>query len=244
MAGQQQEYVNTIECCDNRDLILGLEAIPDGAVNHVLTDPPYEDDAHEKQRRQDYGKGIKSAPLTFDSIDEKHRRYCCAQWKRVCTGWVIVFCQAEAIALWKDAMTDAGIAWKRAALWLKTNAMPQFTGDRPAQGYESIAIGWAGAGRSSWNGGGKPGVYRSPRGTGGRHQTEKPLALMESLVRDFTQPGDLVLDPFAGTGTTLVACKRMGRRWCGMEREPKYAQIARARIMEAREQIEMFGGTA
>jgi len=59
---------------------------------------------------------------------------------------------------------------------------------------------------------------------------------MEALVRDFTDPGDLVLDPFAGSGTTGVACKRLGRRFLGWEKDPKYHAIAVKRIDAAREQ--------
>jgi DNA modification methylase len=69
--------------------------------------------------------------------------------------------------------------------------------------------------------------------------TEKPLPLMESLVRDFTDPGDLILDPFAGSGTTGVAAIRLGRRFIGWEKDPKYHTIAVKRLTAAREQREL-----
>lgn len=72
------------------------------------------------------------------------------------------------------------------------------------------------------------------------HPTQKPLALMAALVRDFTDPGDLVCDPFAGSGTTGVACRRMGRRFIGWERDPKYHAIATRRIGAAREQMDLL----
>jgi DNA modification methylase len=72
------------------------------------------------------------------------------------------------------------------------------------------------------------------------HQTQKPLALMETLVRLFSDPGELILDPFAGSGTTGVAAVRLGRRFLGWEMNPEYAEIARKRIAAAREQLE-FG---
>jgi site-specific DNA-methyltransferase (adenine-specific) len=62
------------------------------------------------------------------------------------------------------------------------------------------------------------------------HPCVKPLALMRWLVRLVTQPGDLVLDPFAGSGTTGMACKAEGRRFIGIELDPEYAEIARRRI--------------
>ena len=62
------------------------------------------------------------------------------------------------------------------------------------------------------------------------HTTQKPLDLLLRLVEDFTDPGEVVLDPFAGSGTTGVACLRSGRRFIGIERDPKYAQVARDRL--------------
>ncbi len=56
---------------------------------------------------------------------------------------------------------------------------------------------------------------------------------MMDLVQDFTEPGDLVLDPFCGSGTTGVACLRLGRRFIGIEKDPKWANVARERMQAA-----------
>ena len=74
------------------------------------------------------------------------------------------------------------------------------------------------------------------------HTTQKPLDLLEALGADFTDPGELVLDPFAGSGTTGVACRRLGRRFIGWERDAKYAAIAEKRIAGTREQLRFFDG--
>ena len=71
---------------------------------------------------------------------------------------------------------------------------------------------------------------RKERGEGNRHPTVKPVSLMQYLVRLVTPPGGLVLDPFAGSGTTGVACVREGMRFVGIEREAEYCEIARRRI--------------
>ena len=68
------------------------------------------------------------------------------------------------------------------------------------------------------------------------HPTQKPLALMRWLIEKVTAPGDIVLDPFAGSGSTLVACVQTGRHFLGMERDPGYCEIARKRIAEAQAQ--------
>jgi site-specific DNA-methyltransferase (adenine-specific) len=65
---------------------------------------------------------------------------------------------------------------------------------------------------------------------------------MESLVRDFTDPGELVCDPFAGSGTTGVACLRLGRRFVGWEKDERYFRVAVKRLTAAREQLRLFEG--
>ena len=67
----------------------------------------------------------------------------------------------------------------------------------------------------------------------GHHPTQKPVALMAYLIRTYTNEGDVVLDNTMGSGTTGVACANTGRKFIGIEREPKYYEIAKARIAEA-----------
>jgi site-specific DNA-methyltransferase (adenine-specific) len=114
---------------------------------------------------------------------------------------------------------------------VKPDGMPQYSGDRPGMGYETFVAMHA-LGRSSWNGGGRHGVFthnknETPR-TG--HPTQKPLALVRELVRLFTEPGQLICDPYAGSGTTGAACRLEGRRFVGWELDTEWARTARARI--------------
>jgi site-specific DNA-methyltransferase (adenine-specific) len=69
-------------------------------------------------------------------------------------------------------------------------------------------------------------------GTGRMHPTQKPLAVMEWLVERFTQPGDLILDPFCGSGSTLVAAERLGRRWIGIDIDTHWCDVARRRTAQ------------
>jgi site-specific DNA-methyltransferase (adenine-specific) len=64
----------------------------------------------------------------------------------------------------------------------------------------------------------------------GLHPTQKPVALFEYLIRTYTQPGDLVLDPFMGSGTTAVAAQRLGRNFTGCDISPEYVELARRRV--------------
>ena len=77
--------------------------------------------------------------------------------------------------------------------------------------------------------------YFSPRAAGqrGLHPTQKPVALMEYLIRTYTKPGDVVMDFTMGSGTTGVACKRLGRDFVGIELDAAYFELASKRILEA-----------
>ena len=133
-----------------------------------------------------------------------------------------------------------GAVYKRTCLWVKPDGKPQYSGDRPGIGYESIVACHA-PGRSTWNGGGSRGVFIVNKGGDLRtgHQTQRPLALMELLVRLFSNQGELVLDPLAGSGTTGVAAVRLGRRSLGWEMNAQYVEMASKRLSAAREQLEL-----
>jgi site-specific DNA-methyltransferase (adenine-specific) len=77
-------------------------------------------------------------------------------------------------------------------------------------------------------------------GRQGEHPTEKPLPLMAEILADFTEPDDLICDPFMGSGTTGVACVKMGRRFVGVERDARYFDLACRRVEAAVREPSMF----
>lgn len=243
-------------CVVEGDCLEVLPTIPDRAVAHVITDPPYEAEAHTPQRRQCADGGIEHAPMSFAAITDADRSSFGGHAARIATRWALLFCQVEAVWLWRQSLVAGGMRWNRGQAWVKPDSSPQFNGKGPAQGFECIATAHSMA-PLRWNGGGKRGVYsfechRAPSDNSG-HETQKPLPLMLELVALFTDPGELVLDAFAGSGTTGVACLRLGRRFIGLEKDPKYAAIARERLRaesqglslrDARAgQLPMFGET-
>lgn len=234
-----------VDTCDNAD---GLGALDDMSIDHVITDPPYSKRTHKAVRRASLTgeTGIsRNVDLGFESLTAETQTRCAREFARIARRWILVFCDHEGSTGWREAFINAGLDYVRTGIWLKLGSTPQFTGDRPATGHECIVIAHR-KGRKRWNGGGKHGVWKCPivLNHGPKearvHTTQKPLALMESLIRDFTDPGDLILDPFCGSGTTLVASRKLGRNAIGMERDPTYAEVARKRIKESREQTEMF----
>ena len=147
-------------------LILGdcLEVMPTlGKVDHTITDPPYEKEAHTMGRRTNgkksdkegkYHREIKFAPLSFAAINEEIRAKAAQLITGLTEGWALTFCQAEAVGSWRDVYEAANAKFKRSMVWIKPDGMPQFNGQMPAMGYESITAAWCGPGYSVWNGGG------------------------------------------------------------------------------------------
>jgi DNA modification methylase len=222
-----------------------LDILPQiGSVDHVITDPPYEAEAHTLARRVQRGTpgtarargDMRVETLPFAAITHALRRDVSKQIGLIARRWVLVFCQAEAAHKWHRSLQLAGVTRRRWCVWVKPDGQPQFSGDRPGVGYETIVASHA-VGASRWNGGGRLGVFSHIKNvTGSRysdpHPTTKPLLLMVDLVTLFTDEGETILDPFAGSGTTGVAAKLNGRKAILIEREEKYCEIAAKRLQQ------------
>src|SRR5690606_27546232 len=110
--------------------------------------------------------------------------------------------------------------------------MPIFSGDRPAQGWEAIAYMHRDDRKPTWNGGGSHGNYVLPKSQTGQHPTQKPLDMVRQWVQRFTDAGDTILDPFAGSGTTLRAAVDEGRKAIGVELEERYCEVIAKRLAQ------------
>lgn len=221
-----------------------------GAVDHIICDPPYESSLHDSKNslrgRMRTDRGPELQGLNFDAIDEI-RADVVRLASSACQGWFIAFCTVEGTWEWAQAINVSPMKYKRACAWVKPDSTPQLNGQGPAQGYECFVCAWAGSGHAAWNAGGKLGVYthlvNNPERTG-LHPTEKPRRLMSELIADFTNPGQLICDPFMGSGTTGVAAVMAGRRFIGIEQNETYFELACKRIMDAQRQGQLFGEAA
>ena len=232
-------------CVVHGDCLQILPFLPARSVDHVVTDPPYEAEAHTLQRHVRGGRACKVEPLTFEPITDEDRASVGDQFGRLARRWSLVFCQIEALQAWRLAFEHGEMArYTRSCIWDKPDSTPQLSGDRPGTGYEAILAMHA-VGRSRWNGGGKRGVFTHSTkefvnrdGIGGRlHPSQKPITLMLELVQLFTDPGELVIDPYCGSGTTGAACVRTGRRFIGIEKDAAWARTATERLeAESRDQ--------
>ena len=208
-------------------------------VDAVITDPPYGENTHanaKSNRGVGYGnKAIDFSSMTAEQLDQV--LVICGQ---KCSRWFVSTMEWRHIAKF-DIDPPSGWELVRFGVWVKTNPMPQISADRPSQGWEGIAYMHSINGeKKRWNGGGQHGNYIGPLVTDGAHPTGKPVLLFSNFVERFTDKSNIVLDPFMGSGTTGVAAIQMGRKFIGIEREPKYFDIACKRIEQASKQVDMF----
>ena len=203
------------------DCLKVMRGMPDGCVDAVITDPPYSEKTHAGARTR--SQDIKL--VTFESITPKFMVDLAKELCRVSSRWVVMTCDFRHCAEIAKRCSDIFI---RAGVWIKPNGAPQFTGDRPATGWEAVAILHR-PGRKRWNGGGSHAVWNVPK-IAGEHPTQKPMALITKWVNLFSDEDELIFDPFRGSGTTLLAAIRGGRRFCGIEIAPKYCAVSQERI--------------
>jgi site-specific DNA-methyltransferase (adenine-specific) len=223
--GKRGHDGNKQQNCDCT-LYLGdcLEIMPTlGKVDAVVTDSPYEDELHSaigRIRRNDGREMIKD--LGFAGVNDR-RSEIAPKITAVSNGWALIFTLAEGVRAWRDDLQSAGAKWDTVLPGIKPDAAPRFNGQGAARGFENCVTAWCGKGYRSWNASGKRGIYThlvnppdrtKTKGSDGKtvnaHPTEKPVGLIRELIADYTDPGETVLDAFVGSGTTGVACAKMG----------------------------------
>ncbi len=195
----------------------------------IITDPPY--DIHAEKGGGCYGNRQHYKEIngfTDGGVDYS--------FLKGFGNWV-VFCswmQLKLLLHWKSR--------QKLLIWLKTNPL-QTGNNKYLPDVEYIVHTWE-KGRLFGSNKDKATVYQSSiynptvRPEWKRHPNEKPLGLMIKLVKLSTQEGDIVLDPFMGTGTTGVACRRLGRRFIGIELNRKWYRLAKRRIRSTDEAYE------
>lgn len=206
---------------------------PPESVDVIISDPPYSQHVSDNMRAGgNPDDPVREFVLSFDGITPCD---VATPLLAIARRWVALWCAIEQVGDYERAAVAAGHRYVRALAWLKTNPTPQFTGDRPAMWGEVCALMHHGSkGRMEWNGGGSAGVYRGgPERVDRFHETQKPRWLMLEQIQQFTNPGDLVWDPYAGSATTGVAALLRGRKFLGHEVQEEYFLKACERLRAA-----------
>lgn len=203
-------------------------------VDAVITDPPYSENTH-KMAKTNKGAGHGKQLVTFSALDDAGFCRLFDGLLKVSDGWVIATCDYKHAAL----MFNHPL-FVRLGAWVKPNPMPQISADRPGQGFEAVLVMHSGKVPKAWNRGGGAGIWTFPVHCGAEVPTQKPITLLQSLVSDFTNAGQIVLDSCMGSGTTGVAALQLGRSFIGIERDAKHFDIACRRIEDAQRTGDLF----
>ncbi|MEM8552814.1 MAG: DNA methyltransferase, partial [Pseudomonadota bacterium] len=234
-----------------------MNALPPASVDVIFADPPYNLQLDEALYRPNQTRvaGVDDAWdrfTGFAAYDAFSRGWLSAARRLLKpngTLWVIG--SYHNIFRVGAALQDEGFWILNDVVWVKTNPMPNFRGRRFTNAHETLI--WAVADkrrtdytfnyrsmkafnddiqhRSDWTFALCTGAERLRGEDGAKaHPTQKPEALLRRILLASTKPGDLILDPFLGTGTTGAVAKMLGRHFIGIEREPHYAALAEERI--------------
>ncbi len=240
------------------DCIAAMKSLPDACIDMVFADPPYNLQLGGDLQRPD-GSTVDAVDDEWDKFDtfaayDKFTREWLAEARRILkpNGSLWVIGSYHNIFRVGTAVQDAGYWILNDVIWRKSNPMPNFKGTRFTNAHETLI--WAAHGekakytfnyramktlndelqmRSDWTIPICGGQERLKRGGKKAHPTQKPEALLYRIMLATTKPGDVVLDPFFGTGTTGAVAKRLGRDWIGCERERIYCEVAEERIEAA-----------
>ncbi|MFT3989412.1 site-specific DNA-methyltransferase [Aestuariivirga sp.] len=244
------------------DCLTELKRIPTGSVDLVFADPPYNLQLSGNLTRPDQSRVDAvdddwdkfSSFAAYDKFTHAWLKECRRALKPDGALWVIG--SYHNIFRVGAILQDLGFWILNDIVWRKTNPMPNFRGRRFTNAHETLI--WAGRSqetkytfhyeamkifnddlqmRSDWTLSLCTGGERLKNDAGQKlHPTQKPEALLHRVLLSSTNPGDVVLDPFFGTGTTGAAAKQLGRVFVGIEQDETYAEAAMARIM-ATEQL-------
>src|SRR4051795_10428251 len=238
------------------DCIAEMARLPDRSIDMIFADPPYNLQLGGDLFRPE-GSRVDAVDDEWDKFEslatyDNFTRDWLDQARRILKddGTIWVIGSYHNIYRVGALLQDAGFWILNDIVWRKTNPMPNFRGTRFTNAHETLI--WCAKEekarytfnyramkalnddlqmRSDWLLPICAGAERVKGADGSKaHPTQKPEALLYRILLACTKPGDVVLDPFFGTGTTGAVARRLGRKWIGIEREPAYVKVARERI--------------
>jgi len=240
------------------DCIEEMRKLPTGSIDMIFADPPYNLQLGGDLFRPEGGR-VDAVDNDWDKFDtfaayDRFTREWMTEAQRILKpdGSMWVIGSYHNIFRVGATLQDLGFWILNDVIWRKANPMPNFRGTRFTNAHETLI--WASRDekskytfnyramktlndelqmRSDWVIPICGGQERLKRGGTKAHPTQKPEALLYRILLACTNPGDVVLDPFFGTGTTGAVAKRLGREWIGCERDPIYCEVAEERIEAA-----------
>ena len=214
----------------NEDCLVGMKRIPDGSVDCIVTDIPYNECNRTDNGLRNLDKdkadiGIFDVAMLTENLCEKTK------------GSIYMFCGFNQVSTIRQAMSQKGLS-TRIVVWEKTNPSPMNGNNIWLSGIELCVFGKKS--KATFNLHCKNTVLRYPCGVNKIHPTQKPIELMRYIVNAITKEGDIVLDPFMGSGTTAIACIREKRNYIGFEKSEEYWRKSMERIRNELSQQTLF----
>lgn len=207
------------------DCLEVMKEMEDSSIDLILTDPPYGMDYQSSWRTEKFDKISDDNNLDWipEFLKESYRIL-----KN--NTHIYIFCNEYSIGQWRKELKEAGFTIKRMLVWVKNN---HTSGDLEGDyANKTEYIMFAHKGRRKLNGSRSNNVWNVDRAVCENHPTVKPIPLLMFLIEKSSEEGDLILDPFAGSGTTGRACKDLHRNFILIEKEPKYVEVCKLRLQQ------------
>ena len=233
LPGEQE----TFEWTDSLSLMAKMEK---ESVDLVLTDPPYiiskptgfqsvKNGVERFAVSTEHGEWDKAENFSLEDLRDSVKEYYRVLKKH---GTAIIFCDLWKISDVKRIMEEAGFKQIRFIEWLKTNPVPLNSSRNYLTNAREVALLGVKVSKPTFHSSYDNGIYQLPicHEKGRFHPTQKPLMLMQQLIEKHSNPGDVVLDTFAGAATTLLAAKNLGRGFIGCELDEEFFVKAEARL--------------
>ena len=220
------------------DGLEGAKLLPNGSIDLLLTDPPYgisnsytcENQVPRRLRKN--GSDFIMPKGNFGDWDGPidPRAWADIVLPKV-GGWAVIFCAQRQIGEYSDVLKSHKFNSVGTLVWQKTNPVPFNHKYKPINAWEALVVGKRPG--TKFNGNVVHNVFqcKSPSPQQRIHSTQKPLPLVEEFIRLFSDEGDLVFDPFAGSATTLIAALGLSRRALAYEKDSTIFQMACDRIV-------------
>jgi DNA modification methylase len=219
-------------CGDSVQIDAMEKVLAGGLADMVFTDPPYNVNYGATMKDKLRGKKRKIANDNLGDGFEQFLRDACANLLAVTKGAIYVCMSSSELHTLYRAFTESGGHWSTFVIWAK-NTFTMGRSDYQRQ-YEPILYGWKEGTDHFWCGARDQGdvwLVKKPA-SNDLHPTMKPVELVERAIRNSSKSRDTVLDPFGGSGSTLIACERFGRYARLIELEPKYCDVIVRRFQE------------
>ncbi len=212
--------------CGDATILADVEKVLDGGLaDMVFCDPPY--NVNYGATMKDKLRGT-NRTIANDNLGAEFAQFlldACTQMVAVCKGGIYICMSSSEMATLQTAFRAAGGHWSTFVIWAK-NTFTMGRSDYQRQ-YEPILYGWKEGVDHFWCGARNQGdvwAIAKPH-VNDLHPTMKPVELVERAVRNSSKTRDTILDPFGGSGTTVIACEKAGRQARVMELDPKYCDV-------------------